>query len=179
MSIINDALKKTQENLDKKPEGDNKDVSQIYDKLHKNQTDPKSPPPLPGAKETKPKVEKKSNTVASIFILLALIAALYFVYTFYYAKGNNKIDLGKFKMPKSKSSSTRHTPAPTPTRDFKPGELVLSGIFTTGDRRAALINDKIYEVGQEVNGNKIISIAVDKVEVMDIKGQVTILTTGR
>jgi hypothetical protein len=178
MSIINDALKKTQENLEQKNDKEsNQDVSQLYDKLHS----PKKAegPPVPGAKSAKSK-ENKSNNFGSILILIAILGGLYFAYNFYYAKdGKNKIDFKKFKIafPKSKGSSS--TPKAVPAREYKMGEVVLNGVFTTGERTAALINNKIYEIGQEINGNKIISISIDKVELMDTNGQITVLTTNQ
>ena len=54
--------------------------------------------------------------------------------------------------------------------------LVLNGIITTGQDHTALINDSIYKVGDDIDGMKIMQITTDKVEVSD-KGKTFTLTT--
>jgi len=65
----------------------------------------------------------------------------------------------------------------------KPGQkyaqLVLTGIVTMNDRRVALINNEIYEIGDFVDGRKIVTIAIDKVELQDENGIITLPVKGK
>ena len=49
----------------------------------------------------------------------------------------------KIAFPKPKANTTAVKP-----REYKEDEIVLNGIMTTDARKAALINNKIYEVAE-------------------------------
>ena len=70
---------------------------------------------------------------------------------------------------------------------FKPGtafvkepaassEIVLNGIMSMGDEQLALINNKIYKAGDYIGDKRVLSISAEKVEIFD-KGNVITLTT--
>jgi len=56
--------------------------------------------------------------------------------------------------------------------------LKLSGTTMMGSKRVALINEEIYEVGDNVAGRQIISINLDKVELME-NGNIITLRVGK
>ncbi len=56
--------------------------------------------------------------------------------------------------------------------------IVLKGIMSMDGRNVALINDSIYESGDMVDGKKIVTITIDKVEILDGE-QTTTLTVPK
>ena len=60
----------------------------------------------------------------------------------------------------------------------KPGEIALNGIITMGDEQFALLNNEIYRAGDYAEGRRILSITKDKVELFD-KGKILVLKTKR
>jgi hypothetical protein len=50
-------------------------------------------------------------------------------------------------------------------RAYAPNEIVIQGIMARDDKKVALINDEIYEVGQTIKGRRIISISEDSVQI--------------
>ncbi|HOW36018.1 MAG TPA: hypothetical protein PL155_06370 [Candidatus Omnitrophota bacterium] len=54
--------------------------------------------------------------------------------------------------------------------------LVLNGIITMGTDRLALINNQILKEGDYIGEKRVLSIEIDKVEIFD-KGQVVVLKT--
>ena len=175
MSIIDDALRETQDNLNQKGQEhspDGKDVSQLYQKLNKQKEDEKSPP------TKKEKTPNKSKSPLVGWLIFAILAAgLYYGYLYYSTPEKKRFDFKKLKisMPQPKQA----TPAPAKPKEYKEGEIVLNGVFTTDNRTAALINDKIYEVGDEISGKKVISISIDQVELMDTNGSITKLKPNK
>ncbi len=58
------------------------------------------------------------------------------------------------------------TPVETPVIAVRP-QLILNGISSAGIKPMALINNEIYEIGDDVNGLRIVNITEDGVELMD------------
>ena len=56
-------------------------------------------------------------------------------------------------------------PAPKPQKAAPKDTLALSGIMTMDNKKVALINNEIYEVGETVQGMKIVDIAPDSVQI--------------
>lgn len=81
------------------------------------------------------------------------------------------------KPPAFQTPTTSPEPALTvkPLANF-PAKLVLGGTVILGNKRAAIINDEIYETGGIVDGKKIISISLEKVELQDERGNIFTLT---
>lgn len=81
--------------------------------------------------------------------------------------------------PKSGTPSTQTSPVPTPSplpsslqtktpsakRSF-PDSLILNGTMVVDNQRVALINGEIYEVGDYINGKKIVDISLEKVDLL-------------
>ncbi len=53
-----------------------------------------------------------------------------------------------------------HAAAPQAKED-----IMIKGVLTQGDKQVVLINDRIYEIGETVDGVKIVGISLDSVEV--------------
>jgi hypothetical protein len=181
MSIIHDALRKTQNKMDNKdpkapgqpgpdPTSDaQKDVNVIYEKLHQKKVDHSAPPGTSG-KSGKGQPEKNTNQGGPVFLLFLLIIALAGTVYFIYFKGK-KINLPKPHFSSNPSRSLKTKPVPT----YRENEIVLNGTMMMGDRQVALINNEIYELGESVKGKKIVSISLQKVELEEPDGNVTVL----
>jgi hypothetical protein len=181
MSIINDALKKAQISIkktdkppEKKPEPKSEpSTSNVYEKLYQKQesavkgqqegkTADKKSPGLRSAK-------KWVKTFAMVIISLAILSG-----SFYF--------LSRYKPVKDFLSSLRKIPASRAylpkqapkRRSYKPGELVLNGTSLIDGKRVALINDEIYQVGEIINGKKITSINLNKIELQDDEKIITL-----
>ncbi len=66
------------------------------------------------------------------------------------------------------------TAAVSGTKSKNKDSFTLNGVFSTGEEQLALIDNKIYKVGDYVGQMRIVSISTDKVELF-YKGKVTIL----
>ena len=179
MSIINDALKKVQQNI-----GNSGKKSSTETPFPLNQDT--LPPPVRIPKSlfgkqsntnlaTKPlsvaeKAQSNSSTIAAVAViseqrkyqkilvtlcglicvtLICLIFYLFYVF-----------------------STTHPNPNPAaPAVAAKPAKpidpIVLQGIMVRDNKNVALINDEIYEVGESVKGRKILNIDEDKVQILD------------
>jgi len=145
MSIIDQALKKTQQ------------------ALNKNQCQPENK-----ASDAKPDVEpsqwitraqKKSSSIAPIYLklkkkravfsILGLIALCLFILNFHPFH---------FLGQTSKKQMTRNASMPT---------LILNGTVATGKNHAALINHQLYQVGQVIDGFQITAIRFNEVDLKD------------
>lgn len=62
------------------------------------------------------------------------------------------------------------TPLTESKKSAQPTDLVLNGIMTQQGKMIALINNKIYELGDEINGKKITKITLDRIELRDSVG---------
>ena len=165
MSIINDALKKAQSNLKKK---ETEHIPNIYEKLYK----PKEiSPPSSEFIEPPPQEQKAwySGILTLITIFFLVIGFLSAVLFFLLNQSTTKTQTVVVQPEDSNESTITPSPAAaTPAkRLYKRNELVLSGIMMMGDKRVALINNDIYELGETVQGKKIIDITLDKVELQD------------
>ena len=187
MSIINDALKKAQKNMspDGSPPasqegfpGDGKETApQLGDERFsksaneapaaKNSGTTTSPPaghprpPLPPKNKNNPLPQSRQSRTfvwigAAVIFLLALAAGL--------SKFFGQWPFG----PNSRQTDSARLPE-------SPDGLLVSGIMTMGDKRVALINDEIYELGDIVNGMRIVEIEADQIHLSYGNQQIKIL----
>lgn len=193
MSIINDALKRAQKNMakkdtkkqpEKKPKTEKTDppstIKQaasaakgpVYPTPISQQ--PKTPPPpakKPAPEKPKAKAKKKKKKEKMWYQTISVIVAIFFlitgilIATLYFLKQRSSEDDGDRRSYQPKRLQ----------RTYKPGELNLSGTSLIENRRVALINGDIYEEGDVVDGNKIISIELKKVALQDPDGKVIML----
>jgi len=182
MSIINDALKKTQMSFKKlkkkeqaqeepkpKPKGDN--VVNVYEKMYKSREDGKTPSPdrVQGKKSPKSSGETSGGAkkfFKTAFAALFLIASLAFSFTFLsdYEPLQDFIRSKTGKRRSSRFHIAKHVPK---KRIYKAGDLVLNGISVIDGIKVALINDEIYQIGDIVNNKKITKITSKIVELQD------------
>ncbi len=189
MSIINDALKKTQFSLkkkdktpepEKKPEAQaNQGPSNVYEKLYKQQQEMKEVAAASNESRQKPSISKASKprpakkwlqTSATIVVFFLLTYGLFFVIS-RYTPAKDYLDSIKNKSARSRTRIAQKTQKP---RKYAAGELILNGTSLFDGKRIALINDEIYEIGETVDGKKITSISLNRIELRD-KDTVTTL----
>ena len=182
MSIINDALKKTQASLNKAKKApdekqnspSNQSTSNIYEKLYKAQNDQQNgltPEAGQKKKASDKEASKKSPKIfpIAVFFLLCALGGFFFI-----ARPQSLqsfLHSIKKKSISSKPPAVRKVPK---KRKYKAGELVLNGTSLIDEKRVALINDEIYETGEIINGMKITSIDLNKVELRNDEETITL-----
>ena len=163
MSIINDALKKTQEKMDKQ---EPKSISSIYDKLKNsasaNAESARGGPPS-NSNETKAPPDH-SRLKLMLFIMLALAGVAAFIYR---PKLNQFIARTSYYLRTSSVKPAAKKAQPVVKREIPKNGILLSGVMMMDNRRVALINDGIYEVGEFVNGKKIVNITLEQVDFLE------------
>jgi len=205
MSIINDALKKAQDNFEKNksrkkvspdqtppqsPQGKaevdekkkapdkeahirNKMVN-MYEKLYErddvfyNKTSSPSPTVVAenqSAAVEKPIKKKSVGIVYVVFIAIAVVSA----YLMSPLGQDNFSSLKKISL--LQMSQIQSKPKPVYDEDT----LILTGIMSVGETKAALINEEVYELGESINGKKIVNISIKEVELMDDDNQIITL----
>jgi len=180
MSIINDALKKTQMSFKRPKKKDKKEEAQpvakkedevvnVYDKLYKAKEEKSGS--SSGAMADKRTGKSKSPSHAkkitkTILVTIFFIVSLAFSYKF--LSGYEPLqDFIRSKTGKRRSSRhfiAKHVPK---KRTYKPGDLVLNGISIIDGQKVALINDEIYQIGDTVSNKEIISIGRGEVKLQD------------
>lgn len=124
--------------------------------------------------------DKKTSSLGSAkkWIKTAAMVAVYLLFltgSFFFVSRYKPVQdfLGSLK--KNKTPSRAHIVNQIPKkRTYKPGELVLNGTSLIDGRRVALINDEIYEIGEVIDGKKITSINLNKIELSDNETVVTL-----
>ncbi|VAX37813.1 hypothetical protein MNBD_UNCLBAC01-1511 [hydrothermal vent metagenome] len=167
MSIIDQALRKTQSELEKKNNESRKPAINV-------ETTPRQqPPPIakprPKIKKDSPEKKKVLKGLIFTFMLLAIFSGIYFIVkktdlqtSSFNKEEKKKKNLIKFIQPKT---------TPLPIRAYTKGSFILNGTMIIGDNRVALINNTIYKIGENVNGKKIISISMREVILKDKNGE--------
>ena len=170
MSIINDALKKAQQSLEKKQH--KTPIENVYEKLSKPQ-EPlaphsalSSPASISGVTSSDEPKAWYTNIFFLTSIFLIVIGFLTAILIFLSNQSSIKIK-HLFIQPVDSQGSVKPPPPSAVKRTYNKDELVLSGIVMMGDQRVALINDAMYELGEKVQGKQIINITMDKVEILD------------
>ena len=162
MSIINDALKKTQNNLQK---SDPKEASDVYKKIYQNNEPQKDGTSAPHSQPGETKIKSGKiwhQSILAIVCIALLLAGVLLAVLFYLIKesssttSKNAVSSLKLQHEKTKSS---------PPVD--PNVLKLDGIMLTSGKRSALINGEVYEMGEMVNGKKIVNIDADRVDLLE------------
>ncbi|MCK5012342.1 MAG: hypothetical protein KAS66_00835 [Candidatus Omnitrophica bacterium] len=188
MSIINDALKKTQLSFKKKKKPPEKkqeekpadeSTSNVYEKLYKKRQDQQNASAPEKGQKTKGTGKKTSTlrsakkwlkTSATVAVCLIILSGSFF----FISRFEPVQDFLRSVKKNSTSARTRIVRKAPKRRTFKPGEFVLSGTSLIDGKRVALINDEIYEVGEIINGKKITSINLNKIELRDNEKIITL-----
>ena len=204
MSIINEALKKTQVNLNNlrgKPVAVADDRIAAGQKTWQppaaqpaqpfTQTPPSAPAitPAPQAKRTSTK--RWYLIVIAEILVLGLAAWVLFIFqpqlfrSSLHPKRSPTVrkSIATTAQPKPAASLLQPVPAvsvaPPPEIKFPMGasarNLTLNGIMMDQNKMVALINDEIYEVGDYIGEKKVTAITLNMVELRDDGNNVTIL----
>ena len=213
MSIINDALKKVQTQMNEndksqpsppgnssEPQNPSKPIN-VYEKLHKKNSPGGSPADQqkPAGKSTgqatatskspEDKEEKKrlKPILSGIFLafytvgLLTLVAVYLLKYNpavKKYLKENPRIAAKlRLSSPKRIFSFKPKPAAALPSRVYDENALYLNGTAVVGNNKSAIINDKIYQLGDTVSGRKIVDIGLKGISLEAADGSITSLTT--
>jgi len=162
MSIINEALKKTQSQLE--------------------QINPASPPVQPHKSERNIGV-LILTTLLFVGFLMSTGVFLFLIFKNHSAKANfvkNKIlpaannqSQGTVTLFTQAPMAAIQSPAPKDSSQG-PSHFVLNGIITMNKEKLALINNQILKEGDYIEDKRILSISMDKVEIFN-KGEIIIL----
>lgn len=170
MSIINDALKRAQKNLEKIGKQPEKQEEEKVSDLTKDHRPRLHPTPTPPEKKGSSHKKKKMwyQTVSVLVVIFFLVTGVLLATLFFLMKrsasGETEAErIRRNYMPKKMNQT------------YKPGELVLSGTSIIENKRVALINGDIYEQGDIVEGYRIIRVDLSKVELQSLKGDTLIL----
>ncbi len=146
MSIINEALKKAQSQMEKK-----------------------QPPVFSG------NVQEEKNT-SRIMTALIIIGFLSCVSVFFSLMKTNTAPIKGQALEQSPVAiAAKRTPV-NPSSSSSVNELTLNGIIAMDGEQLALINNQIYKEGDRIGGKRILSIAADRVEIFGEGGIITLTT---
>ncbi len=177
MSIIYEALKKTQKHLERKTQPASSSISATPTSSTISPQGPTTSSPT-----------KENKQILPVLLTIAAIGLIGCAVVFFVIALQNRT------APAPLSSQPETTPFPTdepiPPTEASPApvlaettqpikdspQLILSGIIYTDSDQLALINNQIYRTGEYVEGKKIIRITPDKVELSD-EGNIEILKT--
>ena len=199
MSIINEALKKTQDNLENLKEKTiavTRDRIPLEQKTWQQPAAPQpshaftpTPPSLTPAPEAKRTPKRWYIIVLIEILVLCLVAWVLFVIQPKLFRFSGQV---KTSSPAGKSLAKPIQPKPVPATQPVPAagvfpeirfpmgmssqdNLVLNGIMMNRNKMVALINGEIYEKGDFVKGKMVSKITLDRVELTD-GDEVTILS---
>jgi len=170
MSIIHEALKKAQANLE-----------QTGQKKSTNIIPPipgSAPTNTPGSSQTQSKKNESSRLVMLIFTLI-IVATITVIYYFFMNNNQAQKTIASIKTvlkPQKPETINKPTAQPfTVTSEAQPSvKLKLEGTMMMGDKRVALINGEVYQIGETINGMEILNINIEKVVLKDGENIITI-----
>jgi len=177
MSIIHDALKKVQTNLDKKKSS----------ARHNNNTPPFAQRARSLSSDSQNTVKEYApdsilNGVVFLLITCLIVLLLYILNRPSHLRQTPQqytaTPASSIKFPSRAIHPTNISP-PQKNMPQKNNETVLQGTMLMGNRQVALINSEIYELGESVNGLTITNITLKKVDLIDQNGNITILTVNK
>lgn len=174
MSIIHEALKKTQESMKSSEESRSAIIQEAQ--KHKNNPPEESPvrcdigsEPIPVQAPLKAKVQSQPKStdfpwrLAGVGSLVGLfLVAIMGASTFFnFHPDFKKLVAFHRQVTPSKLAIT------APQMLTSNGSLLLSGIMMGGQHRLAVINDQTYEIGDRIGDKKITGIAIDHVTLQE------------
>lgn len=190
MSIIDDALRKVQKSME-----NNNNEKQ----LNSSPQPPSPQPTQPGATQqptpepikktmyTGPKKQdkaekaklvnktgKKPSKTPQLLLALTVVFVIFIIY--YAQKDPNLLNKVKnFRMPAMPAKKA----APVAPKVYQPGVIAVQGTMLTDGQWVALINGKIYESGEVIEGKEIIDISLGGIEVTESGGTRFISVQGK
>ena len=194
MSIINEALKKTQTLRQTPSPVANDRPSPPQETWPESRAVPSVPrsislPAQSSSVPAKPRQRKWHIIVLlEILFLLFVVGVLFIVqpqFSGVFPKINLNAGTDKKTPPQQPPPAVRTAPAtistaaPSPAASHRHNRgLIVNGIMMNNGKIAALINGEIYETGDYIDGKKITDITGDEVILMD-KNEVTVLSVRR
>ncbi len=150
MSIIHDALKKVQSTTTSTDLGITQKPSSTIKKRAKN---------------------RQNILIATTIITMGTLIAL----TYFFIVSMPKTSLQQIPyinhiIHKNKSDKNRiHkiTSSHTKSHKYNDKTIFLNGTVIIEGKRAALINNEIYKIGDTINGKKIVNITLEKIDLLD------------
>lgn len=193
MSIIDDALKKTQTNLEKTQGKEtpaskksprstiNKTSAPSLNNTKPNQKTPaQTGAPTPKSKDEKTK-KPPSKVIPLLFILIGLIIVAFFTFRKSLPKKftiTEKIPFAKSKEIQSLTPTIKPKTKPIAQITYDQNTFILNGTSIIDNKRVALINNDIYNVGDTVNGRKVLVINKKTVILETAEGKQIEIRTG-
>jgi hypothetical protein len=179
MSIIHDALKKVQTDLTRK--NDSLPPAAVQ-KTEKRETliSPKVEMSRTPCSPASPQV-RQTRSAWNFSKDIIFLASGFFILLFGWGHFIQPLTITALPPTESAYQTPEHNshpPASTAPEPVIPEEqpLVVSGIMAMDDKHVALINDAIYEAGEEIEGQRILEITMEKVRIFDIeKGEIKTL----
>ncbi|MCA9400341.1 MAG: hypothetical protein KC713_01845 [Candidatus Omnitrophica bacterium] len=156
---------------------------------HKYQPAAEQTKPQSAGDQTQPGVDRTAMMIISFFLVLMVVLVIIF---WNIVKSNQDTGIIETRLNLSAADSLQAQPLPqaealqesaheeisTPVprqNEIPAGEpLILSGTMMMGNERVAIINDDVYEVGESIQGKKIINITLKKVDLI-AGGKITTL----
>ena len=152
MSIINEALKKTQSKL----------------ALRNSFQSPR-----PKSTGDLPKLSKNNTNTPLVILLVCILAGGTLL--FFGSKLGIRISFINTSSALPSQSMSTSSSAKLPSRQ----DIILSGTIMAGEEASLLINDEILREGDEIAGMKIMKIHPNKVELSNTSGETVIIKQGR
>lgn len=179
MSIINDALKKVQKNMENpstpQPSTPETPKSSFYP-VGKNTANKDA-----GKKISSQKTETKPPKTAQLLLTLVIVFIIFVVYQIQtqpdWLKDFNRS--GGFSSLLKKAAPAPSKPKPAPVEVYAPGTIVVKGTMNSGDKWVALINGKIYEAGESIEGKTITAITLAGIEIIENNSKRFISVQGK
>ncbi|MFT5169772.1 MAG: hypothetical protein ACI9F2_000827 [Lysobacterales bacterium] len=170
MSIIHNALKKTQEQLNAK---DNTINNPVLKPQTPTQTLKKKPQPL--ASENLATKKPKAVLLGILYFILVVMISFEATYIYSSVQKNQSQLVSSTSSMQPVTTSIKEPTVSTNTANTQASttvisDLKLNGTMIMGTKTVALINDNTYEVGQEINGAIITEITPNQVS-LERKGE--------
>ena len=174
MSTIHDALKKVENDM--RPQNQEPEQKKPEQSRPHNPFNPPPPPPDPSAPVQNPEPPSKSNKKNFLIIILFILILCGLGFAATYALDHFNV----FSKQKTISFSKKEPARPVVEENFIPGSRIrVKGTMVMGDKTVALINNNVYEVGNEINGKRIKSISPRTVILIGEDGEEEVLTVSK
>jgi hypothetical protein len=183
MSIIHDALKKAQVRLEEHRKRFIHPKTPIPSSEIKPNPKPSMPPfqqatSIP-ANSAPPPTSAQPRFQSRPTGLILSITLIFVVILIYALRQTNEKSIQTYQVITPATSTASSTNQPLIKSSARSSKLILGGTIILDKKRAAIINNEVYEIGGIVNGKKIINITLEKVELQNENGEILTLTPGK
>jgi type II secretory pathway component PulC len=145
-------------------------MSIIHDALKKVQN--KTPPEVKILPPKQKKIKTVLTLLCTIAIILGSLGFLYNQWHAYFPKVKKLAKLPENLVPLAKLTVNPPVPTKLPAisntpKTSTPVTLNIHGVMSDGPNNVVLINDQVYQEGDEVDGVKIVKISLDSIIVIN------------